>query len=882
MDLFRLAVTATVGAANIGIALAVYLRNRRHAANRAFAAAVSMIVVWLTLAFLSDQVMFRSQALFLNRLTLGTAVLMGVCVVYFATVFPRATGQLNLMYRIFLGFGVLIAAVTAFTPLVVTDVVPLDWGTDVVDGPLIWLMAAWLLVATAALGVGLVTKYRRAEDREKAQLKYLFVGLALFAGVSLAFGLVLPLITGSWEFSTLNAFASLLLVGFASYAMVKHRFMDIRMIVLRGTTYTLLVSLLGLVLAGVAAVARAELTDRLGLNPDAIFVVAALAAILAFQPVRTVLERFTDGMFYRRTYDPQALLSSLGASMAITLDLNALEYSLSRELCSGMRLTRVAVAHVRAGEIEIIGAPEDFVSESELRSLINARAGALVFSDDPNTDSTIAALLERLHVRVLVPLVGGDAILGAILLGPKMSGEMFSTQDAQFLETLGREASISFRNALLFEDRNQRVRELSSLSALAWALGGDRQLGSILDEALDEVMQVTDAEAGSIMLLQRDGETLAIESARGLPREVVDTTRIRLGEGIAGWVAQNRKPLALIDTPDTGFGDLLQREGLRSALSVPLAFKGRVIGVLNVSKATSTEAFSDENLRVVSSFAGQLAVAIENAKLEIDVGSMFDSLQQTRKEFTETQDFFAKASHELRTPLNSIIGFGTLLRTGAAGALNDEQQRQADMILSSGKRLLALVNDLLDLEKLSTEKDVLDLGPCDVDAIVADCISVVEPLAAEKGLNLKVDCGEVGSIRADTRRIEQAVLNLLSNAVKFTDRGFVRVRTSLRDGLVVVSVSDSGRGIAPDLLPHVFDEFVSGTSAANGTGLGLAITRQVAQRHGGTITVTSKPGLGTRFELCLPLDAVERVERSESASLPNVTAAPARGHLRAL
>jgi len=450
------------------------------------------------------------------------------------------------------------------------------------------------------------------------------------------------------------------------------------------------------------------------------------------------------------------------------------------------------------------------------------------------------------------------------------------------LENLRREATISFHNALLFEERNQRVRELSSLSALAGTLGGDSRFELIIDGVLDEVMEVTDAESGSIMLVQPDGETLAIESARGLPTDVVANTRIRMGDGIAGWVAQHLRPLMLVDARDDGFGHELEREGIRSALSVPLMRKGRVIGVLNLARTASGESFNGENLKVVASFAGQLAVAIENSKLSTDVDTMCDSLEQTRRQFDETQDFFAKASHELRTPLNSIIGFSTMLCTGMAGQLSEEQQRQVHMINVSGKRLLALVNDLLDLQKLTTEQVALDIASCDLDAVVAECAGLLEPMAAEKGLDLIIEETVAGTIQADRRRIEQALLNLLGNAVKFTDKGYVRVRTTRGDEFVEIEISDSGCGIAQELLPRVFEEFISSSSAANSTGLGLAITHQVAERHGGEVTVSSELGVGSTFKLRLPISAADIDATLPDTNSQDANPKPAWGHLRAL
>lgn len=623
MDMTRLAATGFVGVINLGLALIVYLRNRRSLSHRTFAMAVTMIVVWLWLAAASDQPAFAGHALLLNRLTLAAALVMGACLVAFSVIFPEREAGLTKWWKAFLGIGVALAAVTAFTPLVVAGITFESWGTNIVSGPLMPLMVIWFAAGITSIAVVLTRKMRRVSGRNKAQLTYLLVGLTLFALTSVLLGLVLPLITGSWQLSVLNSFASLLVVGFTSYAMIRHRLMDIRLVVVRSVAYGAVVIGLGVLLVLAAVAARAQLTQRMGISPDVLFVVVSLGAVLAFQPIHKALVHVSDGFFYRKTYDPQALLGRIGAMMASTLDLSELEHILSRELCIGMRLSQAAIAHTLGGKVEVIGTPEDFCEGEELHDLIVSCRHSLVFADDTDTDPRVAEKLGQMDVRVLAPLMSGGTVLGAILLGSKLSGEMFSAQDAAFLEILRGEASISIRNALLFEERNQRVRELSALNTLAWALGRDTQFEAVLSRALREVMQVTGAEAGSIMLLQPDGETLAIESAKGLPPGVAENTRIRLGEGIAGWVAQHRRPLVLVDAQDDAFGQELERQGIRSALSVPLVCKGEVIGVLNVSKLNSPEAFSKENLKIVASFAGQLAVAIENARLYVDLENTF-------------------------------------------------------------------------------------------------------------------------------------------------------------------------------------------------------------------------------------------------------------------
>lgn len=610
-----------MGSAHSALAVAVYVRNRKSPAHRAFAFAVALIVLWLASAFLSDQPALSDTSLFFNRLTMAAAVGMGSMLLYFAVLFPVRSPAGVWGWRALFTFSATMAVITTFTPLVVQSVEFGEYTTNIVPGALFPVWMALTVLGVVLLVVVLARKYYRVEGREKAQLKYLFLGFGLFTVTALVLGLLIPLLVGSYSLSEFNTFSSLFLVGFTAYAMIKHRFMDIRAVALRSAAHLLLVVLLATMLVAAAVAARAELTQRLGIHPDLLFAGVSLAAVFVFQPIRHGLEHITDALFYRKTYDPQVLLARLGAAMSSTLDLSDLEFTLTRELMTGMRLTGATAVHTIGGKAQVTGTGRAF-DESEVANLLENCRRTIIYADDPSADQEVTRALSELEIRVMVPLVSEGAVLGALLLGPKLSGEMFSAQDDSFLRILRSEASIAFRNALLFEERNQRVRELTALNTLAWALGRDTHFEALLDGALAEVMNVTSAEAGSIMLVQPDG-TLRIECARGLSDDVVTSTRVEMGEGIAGWVAQNRRPLVLVDADEQGFGSEPYSEGARSALAVPLVCKGDVTGVLNVSKVSSDEAFSAENQKVVASFAGQLAMAIDNAKLYVDLENTF-------------------------------------------------------------------------------------------------------------------------------------------------------------------------------------------------------------------------------------------------------------------
>ncbi|TMG37475.1 MAG: hypothetical protein E6H92_08125 [Chloroflexi bacterium] len=223
--------------------------------------------------------------------------------------------------------------------------------------------------------------------------------------------------------------------------------------------------------------------------------------------------------------------------------------------------------------------------------------------------------------------------------------------------------------------------------------------------------------------------------------------------------------------------------------------------------------------------------------------------------------FLANMSHELRTPLNAIIGFSEMLQREAFGPLQPKQHRYVDNILSSGRHLLTLINDVLDLSKVEAGKMELRLGRVAVRDLLRETATVMKGMADRKEISLDAEeTSESLCVTGDVIRLKQVIFNLLSNAIKFTPAGgSVRLRAAAGQGFAVISVEDTGVGIASEDQQRIFDEFqqlASGDSREfQGTGLGLALTQRLVDLHGGQITVASEVGKGSTFTFTVPLAA---------------------------
>jgi signal transduction histidine kinase len=243
-------------------------------------------------------------------------------------------------------------------------------------------------------------------------------------------------------------------------------------------------------------------------------------------------------------------------------------------------------------------------------------------------------------------------------------------------------------------------------------------------------------------------------------------------------------------------------------------------------------------------------------RMSDELGRLYEQLETANRHKSE---FLANMSHELRTPLNAVIGFSDVLLEHTFGELNAKQEQYITIILGSGRHLLSLINDILDLSKIEAGRMELELGEFDLPLAIDNAVTLVRDRAANHGLALAIDVEpELGTFVGDERKLKQILLNLLSNAVKFTpDGGRIGVRAVRTDGTVEVSVSDTGIGIAPEDQEAVFEEFRQvGTDSVRkreGTGLGLALTRKFIELHGGTIRVESELGKGSTFTFTLPV-----------------------------
>src|SRR5215472_12666390 len=291
-------------------------------------------------------------------------------------------------------------------------------------------------------------------------------------------------------------------------------------------------------------------------------------------------------------------------------------------------------------------------------------------------------------------------------------------------------------------------------------------------------------------------------------------------------------------------------------------FRGdEVVGIFILYKL-EVQPFTEKQIELVTTFAGQAVIAIENTRLFEEVQARTRELAKTIQDLEiasqHKSQFVANMSHELRTPLAAILGYAELIQEGFYGSLPEKSMDALIRIRSNGKHLLGLINTVLDIAKIESGQFTLNIGEYALESVVETVRAATESLAAAKNLALKTEVAKRMPLGlGDEQRLTQVLLNLVGNALKFTDAGEVCIIATPANGGFAVSVTDTGPGIPPEEQTRIFDEFHqvddSNTKAKGGTGLGLAIAKQIVQMHGGRIWVESTLGKGSTFQVELPI-----------------------------
>ena len=472
-----------------------------------------------------------------------------------------------------------------------------------------------------------------------------------------------------------------------------------------------------------------------------------------------------------------------------------------------------------------------------------------------------------------VPLLREGVAIGAMSVE---RGEVraFTGTEIALMETFADQAVIAIENARLFEELQERTRELGrsvdelqALGAVSQAVSSSLDLQEVLTTIVSHAVRLSQADGGTVYELDEGIGHFELRASYQMPTELLasiqqahprptDDTFV----GRAAQLRQAQQEPDLLATPavaDSLIQETVRRAGFRALIAVPLVRDQRVVGML-VVRRRQPGAYPQPVVDLLQTFANQSVLAIENARL-------FERVKETSRELElagqHKSQFLANMSHELRTPLNAIIGYSEMLQEEAEDLDADAFLPDLQRINAAGKHLLGLINDILDLSKIEAGRMDLFVETFSIAAMIDDVEAVARPLVDKNGNALVVLRPEgIGSMHADQTKVRQTLFNLLSNAAKFTERGTITLSAAREAGgdgdWLTLAVTDTGIGMTEEQLSRLFEAFsqaeASTKSQYGGTGLGLAISRHFCRLMGGDLTVESKYGRGSTFTVRLP------------------------------
>ncbi|MCH7739053.1 MAG: GAF domain-containing protein [Chloroflexi bacterium] len=865
------------------LASVVIFSDAKDRRNRLFVLFLFAMAVWGVGIFgMRDSFPDAALALSWEKIVLAAIPFSGIFFYHFVIAYTRKEGRNRLLIAMY-GLGVAAAALS-LAGQSATSMVETFYGFAPQLGwsfPLV-LMAAYPPVILAIYELTLARRNAEpGEDKARLSALRLAAVLAVAGGTSD----ILPSL--GIDIYPMGVVGNLAFVFVATWAVVRYRLMELRLVLRRGLAYIAISSLVFAVY-GVAYGALWLLAQNLSATAVAIAAFGAVVMVGLFvQPIVGQAQTYIDRLFFRERADRLSGIARIGEMGNDIADLKALTVGLVDTMRKGSQSDWIALLLTdRTGR--------DFITVADTRSsspaMRVAQDGAIaarlerLLSVLPAeaTESTYAgtgnalddgSLLTNAGARLLIPLAVKGSLTGMIFVGPKLVGSGYTTEDIKFLKTAADQAATSLENSRLYAAAKREARERTALAELGRVVNSTLDLENVFQRCEQQVQHLLSYDRFVITTVDHENGMLTDAFVHGTEVPGWGNGHVHpiKGSPLEPVIASQTGMILNGEADATQYDDYPARAasrsaGLSSMLAVPLISAGQVIGTMNL-KSTTRNAYFERHLELAERVGAQIATAIANSQhyerslqlaAEREARMRLDADNRELQRVNEAKSkFLSLVSHELKTPLASILGFAEILLRNKEGNLAERQIQGLQVIERNGRSLNSLVNDLVDVGRGQSGDLNIERSEFDARELIDELSQSFVPILEGRNQTLSVSRpdGHV-YVEADRDRIAQVLTNLVSNASKYSpEETEVELSMWEREGRLYFSVRDHGIGMSAEDQQKLFTPFFRAdneeTRAVSGTGLGLVITKNIIEKHGGELQVESEVGVGTTMQFYL-------------------------------
>lgn len=825
---------------------------------------------------------FPDEALAFTRDKIALAIIPLSSVLFYHFTL-RYTGGASRNRTLLAFYGLVIAsAALTLTNQVATGMVVKFYGLAPELG---WAFGVLMLAAyppIIAAFIRLTSVYRsEADSRVRNQLSLLRLGIvALVLGGTSDFIPSLGI-----NIYPMGIVGNLFFVGLATWGVTHYRLMELRLVLRRGFAYSAVSSVL-FAIYGASFAAVFLLADSL--STPALIMTGVGTIILVgviVQPAIARLQAMVDRAFFRERGDRVAGLARLNELTKDITDFSAVARGITETVRRTVQADWVAIALPEDRRSGFVGIASTNSRDSALniprrgevishlrRNQSLVRVNDLMPVNDATTPTAsniemtgeLEALTEA-GSHILVPMVVGSNLTGVMVVGGRLVGSDYNSEDQGFMVAAANQASIAVENARLYANTRREADERSAVADLARVVGSTLDIDDVMARCAHQVQTLLNADRVEITRVSDDERNFHMAYVEGLDVKGWERGSGGSTEDAPFQAALDYRRGALLDlaSPDSSRSILARAAvdaGLVSMISVPLISKEKMIGTLNIL-STDPDAYTPEELELAQRIGAQVTNAIANSLLyEQALQLAAERVERARldAENLELQrlneakiQFLSMVSHELRTPLTSMMAFADIMRSNKRGNLDEKDISRVDVIRRNGRRLSLLIGDLLDVSRIESGALKLDISEFEMNQMVEELHESFVPLLEAKQQTLTMELpAESVTCFADRDRIAQVVSNLMSNASKYSpDAREIRLSMRSDEEAVHISVEDQGIGISEEDQKQLFTSFFRAdndqTRAAPGTGLGLVIVKGILEMHRGKIWIESEFGKGT-------------------------------------